>query len=374
MLTAGLATALPAAAASIEDELAAIKARLQALERQVQEQNRVIADKDRQIEALQRDTPRILDDDEGPWADRVRVGGLVEIEAGYDSSGSDTSDITVATAELAIGAQVNDWVGAEIVLLHEEDEPQDLVVDIAAVTFAQPDGPWYLTAGRQYVPFGTFETYLVSDPLTLEIGETNETAVVAGFAHNGFGGAAYVFNGDSDAGHDVVDRFGATLGYSQQSERGSFSANLGYISHIGDSDGLDVGPVSDFVAGYTVDALFSSGPFTVIAEYTAAADSFTATELPFGAGGAEPKAWNLEAAYALALFGRDATVALGYGGTDEAQALGLPEARYAAALSVAVMDNTALSFEWAINEDYGVADGGTGKNTHTGTAQLAVEF
>jgi hypothetical protein len=96
------------------------------------------------------------------------------------------------------------------------------------------------------VPFGTFETHLVSDPLTLEIGETNETAVVAGFARGGFGGAVYVFNGDSDGIHDAIG-----------------------------------GPVSDFVAGYTLDALFSSGPFTVIAEYTTAADSFTATELPF---------------------------------------------------------------------------------------------
>ena len=38
------------------------------------------------------------------------------------------------------------------------------------------------------------------------------------------------------------------------------------------------------------------------------------------------------------------------------------------------MDNTALSFEWAHDTDYDVADGGTGENADTLTAQLAVEF
>jgi len=35
-----------------------------------------------------------------------------------------------------------------------------------------------LTAGQLYVPFGAFETGLISDPLTLEIGETRESTVL----------------------------------------------------------------------------------------------------------------------------------------------------------------------------------------------------
>ena len=43
-------------------------------------------------------------------------------------------------------------------------------------------------------------------------------------------------------------------------------------------------------------------------------------------------------------------------------------------LSVAVLDNTSLAFELARDEDYSLADGGTGKSANTLTAQLAVEF
>ena len=120
--------------------------------------------------------------------------------------------------------------------------------------------------------------------------------------------------------------------------------------------------------------MFSSGAFVVIAEYIAALDDFQATELAFDGRGAEPSAFNVEAGYQFMLAGKDATVAIGYQGTDEAFALDLPETRVVATLSVEVMKNTSVSLEWAHDEDYDESDGGTGESANTATAQLAVEF
>jgi hypothetical protein len=151
---ASLATALActgvAGAATLEDELATIKARLNALEKQVQDQNKVIAQKDREIEALKRDAPAILEGEAGNRFDTVTIGGLIEVEAGYTSpfEGDSESDLDVATAELGFAAQVTDRVAGEITLLYEEDDT-DLEIDVATITVAPPDGPWYVTTGQQ---------------------------------------------------------------------------------------------------------------------------------------------------------------------------------------------------------------------------------
>ena len=69
-----------------------------------------------------------------------------------------------------------------------------------------------------------------------------------------------------------------------------------------------------------------------------------------------------------------ATWAVGYQATDEALALGLPESKILLAMSVEVMDDTALSFEISNSEDYGTAVGGTGKDANSVTLQFSVGF
>lgn len=42
-----------------------------------------------------------------------------------------------------------------------------------------------IIAGRQYIPFGNFDSHFVTDPLTLLLGETNEGALVGGYRPGG---------------------------------------------------------------------------------------------------------------------------------------------------------------------------------------------
>lgn len=328
------------------------------------------------------------------WYRNIEIAGLIEVEAGYLSpyEGDSESDIVLATAELGIHSQVNDWIEAGISFLYEQNET-DLEVDTAYLTLTNADAsPLFLTAGQVYVPFGVYETNLVSDPLTLDIGEARETALQLGFEQSGFSGSLYVFNGDNNIkGKDRIEGWGANLGFEQDSDDWAWSMGAGYINDLGDSDSLHetindtrVGAAeldpslsidpNERTAGWTLNAAASFGPFSLIGEYLSATDDFDPISLEFKGEGARPSAWNIEAGYSFSLMGRESVAAVAYQGTREALALELPKERWLLGWSIEIFDRTSLGLEWARDRDYNARDGGTGKSADTFTAQLAVEF
>ncbi len=334
------------------------------------------------------------------------VSGVVEVETAYEDpyKGDSTSDAALATMELGVAARITDWVGAEVILLHEEDET-DIEVDVATMTLGPADGPWSFTAGQFFVPFGTFESNFISDPMTLELGETRETALQFGFESNGIHGALFAFNGDNDEdGDDRIASFGAAIGYSTEREGFEFAVNLSYISDIGDSDslqdviadGLAAGPDGEIddletttninetedndadydthVEGWAASAMLRLGNLSLLAEYLGASEDFESHEVEFDGDGAEPSSYMIEAAWDFDLAGKPATIAVGYQETDEALALELPEERFLLGFSVEMMEGVALAIEGAFDDDYGESDGGTGKDADIVTVQLATEF
>lgn len=385
------------AAESLEQKFARMEAELQTLKQQIAEQQSTISSQQETIDRQQTvmdGTPKRIDkleqnlerrrasSGDDAWFNRMEIGGVVEVEAGYHSpyEGDSESDIVLATFELGISAAVTDWIEVEGTLLYEEDGT-DLEVDVARITIANPDAsPFSLTAGQIYVPFGMYETNLVSDPLTLEIGEARETALQIGFIQDGFDGALYLFNGSNKKnGRNEISSWGANLGYGQGSDDMSWAAAIGYISDVGDSDllqdviadNLGSNDIRQRVPAWTIGANVSFGPFHLIGEYLAATKSFESAAVPWGINGAQPSAWNLEVGYGLQLMGKDATVALAFQGTREALALELPRERWLLGISIDILNDTALSFEWAWDDDYDI---GTGESADTVTAQLAVEF
>ncbi len=373
--------------ARMEAMLAEMQQRMDAQSEKIREQEATIASQKQTLDALPAGRSESAADEGGgtAWFERVEVGGLVEVEIGHHSpyQGDSESDLVLATFELGISAQVTDWVEAGGSLLYEEDDT-DLEVDTAYVTIGNLEvSPLYVTAGQIYLPFGAFESNLLSDPLTLEIGEARESTLLGGFVSGDFSGSVFVFNGDNkEDGKNRIGAWGLNLGFSRESGDNVWGLGFGYISDLGDSDTLQ-GVIADNrgdndianrVGGWTVNAGASFGPFNLIGEYLSAADSFDATDVPWRLGGAEPKAFNVEAGYSFTMMGREAVLALAYQGTREALALELPKERWLLGLSVGIMDNTYLSLEWARDKDYDLADGGTGENADTVTVQLAVEF
>ncbi|HIP53654.1 MAG TPA: LbtU family siderophore porin [Chromatiales bacterium] len=335
------------------------------------------------IERLEK-SRRSADEEKAAEAGGIAFSGLVEVEAGYvDGPGGHESDLVVATVELGAEAQVTPWVNAHVLLLFEEDDTEPMEVDEAIITLANPEAsPWSLAAGRMYVPFGNFESALVSDPLTLEIGETRETALQFGYGGESFQALAWLANGDTnDGGSEGIEQFGAQLGLAHEGGEGEigYGVGLSWTNNIADSDSFqeavaDKDNLKDKVAGIGAHAVVNTGPFTFIGEYITASKSFDAADLAFGAGGAKPAAINLEFDYGFEIGGREAGVAIAWQKTKEALALELPETRVLAALSVGIYENTTLALEYAHDEDYDTSDGGSGEDADTLTAQLALEF
>ncbi|RLT98028.1 LbtU family siderophore porin [Ketobacter sp.] len=302
--------------------------------------------------------------------EKVQVSGLIEIEAtwgeGYDDESY--SDLTVATVELGIAAELNDKVDAEIVLLYEEDETE-LDVDVATLSFENLVGPVDLLVGKQYLPFGRFETALVNDTLVLELAETNKTAALFGLEQDGFTVGAYLFDGSTDRENNV-ENYGFTASFGQD----NFSLGFDYISALTESDAISelVDPLlleSDDGA-VSLSGSLSVDVITIVAEYMTAIDDIEFV----GNTEFQPEAIQVEVDFATNLGGQEYSFGFALQESDEAVALGLPESRLSLGGSTSVYENVSLAVEFWHDEDYSESDGGTGEKSNNVVVQLAAEF
>ena len=274
------------------------------------------------------------------------LSGLVEVEAGFVSNDEeDSSDLTVPTIELGIDNKLNDKLEGHLLFLYEQGENSDnIAVDEATLTFKPREG-LEVSAGRMYVPFGKFDSHMVSDPLTLELAETQEEAVQLGLSSGNVSGSAYVFKDDED-GSDKIDDYGINLDYATE----TVSAGVNYISDVNDKA----------AAGIGVYATGQIGRFGVLAEHINV-DEVTLED----DSTAKPSATNVEASLDL---GNDRTVAVAYQQTKEAEALELPETATGIAYRMPVFEKASFAAEYRNNEAY------DGSKEDVVTLQVAYEF
>ena len=312
---------------------------------------------------------------------KVQFSGAIEAEVGYGSDYDDVkeSDIDLTTLELGIDVALTDFFSGFALMKWEEDGGEGVFLDEGGVTLGNVDEYGVaVTVGKLYVPFGVYETGMISDPLTLELGETREGAFIVNFGAGGFYGAVYTFNSaiSDDADDDMIDAFGMTAGYTYEVDGISVDLSAGWISNLTSSGGFSgyldddgVALLDDYITGTTVSAVVSIVDFTLIGEYLTALDSgYLAAE------DSEPATWNLEFGYGFEISGHGASVSATYQGSDEAAMLGLPETRIGAAFGFDITYGLGIAFEYIHDEDYDASDGGTGESADAVTCQLALEF
>lgn len=307
----------------------------------------------------------------------VLLSGLLEVEAEYEAIQSDeggdrkSSDLKLATFELGVDVDAIRYVHAHALLLWEEDETEPVDLDEGFVTLgAEEDFPGYLTAGKLYVPFGVFESHFISDPLTLELGETRESAVLVGYEDDLLGAALGAFRGEvGKAGSDPrVNNLVAALNLTPVE---GLTLGGSWITDIAEGAGLidliPEGEVEEFVGGASAYFILALGPLTLNAEYLGALKSFEEIPDPEAKGteleGKEPKAWNTELTWA---FVEDWEGSVRYEGSDEFP--GFPENQGGLCLSWGCFPNTTVSAEYLYGEY------GNGDHRNLTTAQLAFEF
>jgi len=315
------------------------------------------------------------------FAGDVIISGVLEAElaAGEDYAKNKVTDITAATAEIGIDAAVSDQVDAHVLMLFEEGESDSALIDEASITLKINDN-FSATLGKVYVPFGVFVSNMVSDPLTLEIGETNESAILLDFSLADTYGSVYLFNGDSTRITDTDDNeisYGLNIGFNHND---IFDANLGYISNLAESDALQgleggatgvPGLIKEDVAGMSLSASIIISHLKIIIERVQALDDFVAGDFDgLLSTDTSPSASYLE----FAIKNYDIIYALAYQQTEDALLLDLPEEVISAAITFPLINGAYMAIEYAQANDYSVADGGTGEDASQFTIQLSAEF
>ncbi|NQU46808.1 MAG: LbtU family siderophore porin [Chlorobium sp.] len=298
----------------------------------------------------------------------LTFGGLVEVEANYQdpSDSKATSDLTLATFELGLEATLNPWLTAYGVLLYEQGENDDnILVEQAYLRMKSESSPLFAEVGRLTQSFGSFESDMISDPMTLELGESKlHASVKTGYEADGLTGSLSVFKGDvQKTDEDSINSLVAALSWQKEVDDFRYGVGASWTNNMADTDGLQDGfadsKTMDFVGGWSANAMTGYGPFVLRGEYLGACESFADGEN----SGRQPAAWSVEAGYALKV---PLNIAVRYEGADD---FGTNDSRYGATLGWEVTEDAGLSFEYQRAENKTET-----ADTDTFTMQLAMEF
>ncbi len=294
--------------------------------------------------------------------DQLSLSGLLEIDA-YSLSqdaGGDSLDIIVSALEIGLDARINERLGISTLFLYEEGFA-GLEVDTAVMNLALAS-EFDLTVGQMVLPFGRYESAALSDPLTLELGETADTAVQLSTTRGSLSASVTFFNGHNEEAAAVDDdqlRLILALDYSQD----TINAGVSWISNM-DSDRfeeLTATSIASEVAGLGLYFTWRQGPLTVSAEHIMALDDYTAGDFGNDVGTpSQPTATALELDYAL---DENSTLAIAFQNSSEAAFAGLSEDVLLASYTRGLENGLDIGLELRESKDYSAANGGASNDT-----------
>ncbi len=402
---AGPALAADADVAALMAELKALKARVGQLESKLAaaqgQAAKAAADAAAAAQQTSKISQQVQDTTKPGWlselSKRVSVSGAVEFEASWERSrpaagdSETSSNLELAKAEIIFALQIHKYAKGVIHFLWEQGDDA-IGLDEGFILLGQTDDvPFYVMAGRMYPAIGVFDSWFISDPITLEAFETQATAIEVGYAHQwfsiGVGGYNATVHARSDTGSNL-NTFFARLNITPPAELlGGVAVTLGfaYTNNIATNNGLgdvvagtlvpdDTGALApsgdntlaSLVGGYSASILVEYGMFSLAAEYITAASSFTAADLTMdnGAASPRPRAFNIELAITPV---EPLTIAVRYGGSRDMFDL-YPESQYGIAASYQLLEHVTLALQYLHNRF------SNDDQSDLVSGQLAVEF
>ena len=316
------------------------------------------------------------------------------------------SDLSL-TIDLAMDMQFSEWVNGFLLFQYSNGDDEVTLDEGFLEIRSEPKSFLYnlsifFKSGKYVIPFGLFETALISDPVTVELGETRKVAVEIGGEFSGFQGSVILFDDDIDidAKESRFNTIALTAEYAFSTDFFDMELGAGYSGNLIGSDGwtefaveemMDAKEdgirkiIRDKVAGFNFYASLHTGPLTVSAEHVAAldrvkwnlsespSDAEDVTSLENGAAidavevGIKPTVWHFEVSYGFDLFEKESELAISYQSSEKSGEI-VPDYRYAGALSISMLENLVLSLEY-LDEAFENGD----KNDRI-TTQVALAF
>lgn len=335
-----------------------------------------------------------------PYHSHLLLSGVVEAQAGYTNFGGKPSTSSIDVTNVSFDAFFigpSDWLLGFIEFSYDNGPTSTsqyvvsnsrVYVNKAFITIGDlSKSPFYGTAGQIYVPFGTYSSLMISDPLTKIIGRTKARALELGFQQSGdnaFYGSTYIFRGDSHVGSvSRINNGGLNLGYKYKGNPFRANVGAGVIANIADSGGMQNGNgfsqyerISHRVPAYDLRGIFGLGDhIDVITEFVTASTNFSANDMSFDGRGAKPWAFDVEAGYSFYILdSRPSTLGLGYTQSHEALSLGIPQSRYSLVFNTSLWRNTLQAIELRHDKNYSsgsTANGPVGAATTPGECTAA---
>lgn len=344
---------------------------------------------------------------EDPDHAHVLLSGVVEGQAAYQNTNSGASNSSIDLTRASIDAYIlgpsrwlsslislsyDNYTGASEGTFNSNTRAVNSRVYVNQAFFTIGDltqTPFYGTLGQVNVPFGRYSSNMITDPLTKDLGRVKTRAITIGYQpqqDNALYLAGYAFQGDSHVGNTSrVNDGGIDFGYhfKQANYNGDFGG--GVLGNLADSLGMQVvgNSAANFngfggtsrtgneklvhnVPAYDLRGMLGLGTHVdLLAEYVAASTAFNAADMTMNGRPAKPQALNAEAAYTFDSFSKPSSIALDYGMTKNALAIGLPAERYGVVFNTSIWRDTLQSLEFRHDITYSSA------NTATGSGVLA---
>jgi len=302
--------------------------------------------------------------------------GLIEFELvknNYDTPNQNmNSDIYLSQFIFDVTTNFNKDIKSTIVFLYENDGERLINLDVVKLTFRNVGiSDFNMVVGAIYVPFGTFDTFLVNDTLIQEIAEIREDTLLFNYTKNNISLSSYFFNNIQKINNDIS--FGINVGYAKN----NVVFGIDYVSNIADSIGArdSFSPPlmsnADYPEAMLIHFHYDFGNMTILSEYFRSEDfnekawGLSPIGIPH-----KPESWHLEFGVKLRLW----TLAFGYQKSDNAVIFGIPKKRISIAARTPFTDNVSLALEYWQDDYYAISEGGANINSNNFVVQLAILF
>ena len=326
-------------------------------------------------------------------SESLKVSGLVELEASYskDQDQSEASDIVLATGQRNFEKRISKISSGFISLLYEEGDTE-LEVEEAFVELTYLNDIVSIKAGKMFTSFGIPSSELISDPMTQELSELNDSAVQIGLSLGPVKLEAFTLAGKTSPSleNPKVKNHGVRLGIEHEGKLVKSSLSADYLYSLADTDLLsDVIPDSnsdglknDLIqvpGGLSLMLNLECANFFSYTAYLKSLGRFSANDIAFNGQPAQIELLTTELGYKSTINGREIVLSTSYQESKGAIGLELPRARKSFASSYQLDESTVIAYEIMDEHNYETSDCsngtcGSGGSVLTHTLQLGLEF
>lgn len=296
-----------------------------------------------------------------------------------------------ARVELDVVGYANeDWLAYFEIKADAFGDNTDLGIEQGFVTYGNLDKlPVYLTMGYQYIPFGSYTSAFITDPLVLSLARTQTPAMTGGYVFTqeqmNLNASAFWYDGAQAHTSDQnrLNQWGLNAQFRNEklgrAKDFAFTVGASFMNNLAASNGIAPvvvdNQIKHYIPAFDVRFQMEKGPFTFYSEYVQSMkgfseEDFTQTKAGHNPQHVKPEAAHFEAAYSFPVYGMDTELSIAYDQSQDGLAFDIPQEQYGASYQLAPYENTYVTFEYMHKVDYGTqystTAGGAYNNTGTG--------